>query len=89
MGSETVSVERGPCEECAEPISVEASKCPHCDYNPSQQAYAGPLLLIMLGGVLTIFVVTAIAGIPMTLLGVGWLVWVWYSPTPSPVEESE
>lgn len=88
MDNETECVERGPCEGCGEAISMQANKCPHCDHNPAQQAYYAPLLLIMLGGVLTIFIITAIVGIPMVLAGLVWAVWVWCSSTPSPTDIS-
>lgn len=79
--------ERAPCGECGELISVDASVCPHCDFNPGREAYRGPIALIGLGSLLTIFIVTAVIGVPMAVVGLIWGAYVWKTETPSPTNK--
>lgn len=85
---ETAAVERGPCAECGEPISVEASECPHCGHHPAHEVYYGPVVTMMVGAVLTVFIITAIVGIPLMLAGMAWAIWVWRTADPHPIGEA-
>ena len=83
--------QRGPCEECGESITTVAEECTHCGHNPGRDQYMGPGLMIFVGSILTIFIVTAIIGIPMALIGIVWAIVVWRrgeNPRPVDLERS-
>lgn len=63
------TAELAPCRKCDQPIPADVETCPECEFNYSQAVVGTGLSLCMVGGLLTILVVTAIIGIPMVLLG--------------------
>jgi len=50
------------CPECNEPVSTEASACPHCGYKPKSGAKTGCLTLI-LGGIILISLTSLITNL--------------------------
>lgn len=59
--------DRAPCGRCAEPISVDAKECPHCEYKGYP---VGAVILIIIGMVASATIVGAIIGIPLLIAGV-------------------
>jgi len=73
--------ETAPCAKCDEEISVEASKCPHCENYPAKTAKWSSVAL-MLVGVLLMWI--PIVGVPVFLIGLVARVGIRfadYSPT--------
>jgi len=81
--------DRAPCAECGESITLVTDECTHCGHNPGQEQYYGAIACIMSGGLLSIFIITAIIGIPLFLAGVVWAIVVWWrSDDPTPADEA-
>lgn len=84
---ESGDITRAPCGECGEQISVEASVCPYCEYNPYKKQMGGGLGLLMIGALLSILIITAVVGIPLMLIGVLSMVRTWrQQPKPAVVD---
>ena len=86
MASEP-DIERGPCEECGESITLIADECNHCGHNPGKKQYYGPVALIMLGSLLSILIITAVIGVPLFIAGLIWAIVVWRRDDPSPIQD--
>lgn len=83
--SQTANSERGACRKCGEQIGADVLECPECEHSPYQAVMGLGLSMMTIGGVLTIFLITAIVGIPMVIIGVAIAAggWLW---KPKPVD---
>jgi len=72
---------REPCADCAEPIKLEADKCPECGNNPARKVKRSGMVLF---GVGLFFIWIPVVGAPLAILGALVLLGAWrkdYSPT--------
>lgn len=74
--------ELGPCKECNEDISLEATTCPQCGNNPAKTAKWSSIGIMFLG----VLAVPFLWPVGLALLGLGLaarigMYWVDYSPT--------
>lgn len=76
--------ERKPCRECREPISVEANRCPHCGHiGVANKTILVSGVTIAVGVFLSVSIIGAIIGVPMTLAGMLWLMKRAHESTPA------
>lgn len=71
------SVFHAQCTQCAEVISVEASKCPHCGNDPSTTYYSGGFATLFFGALLAIVIV----GFVLLIAG-AYMIWLGRYQTP-------
>lgn len=57
------------CEQCRESIDEAVTTCPYCGHEGAQISGIVGVVLLLLGGLLTMTVIGAIVGLPMMYFG--------------------